>query len=1063
MNNSFYFLSRGSNSTVKIVEFVFETSGAQQLRYKNFSVILQVMAKVNRDHFYKLASDLPEERLQAAVGVIKDLSALEVPQEIEEWNYTINRLVKGLGSSRNSARLGFSMCLSEALNLALSLGDKAPEGLNSIENYLKILNETLGADFDEGKKRKGKDERGILFGKLFGLQALLNEPLFSNVFVTKDGISNFVPVFVQEMINLSKCKNWIREPALFSLYQTLEKLISKVSKSDITNLISQLDENNLTMTNEGLAIYLLLVDESNKISRAEIAEIKLKNQGWKSNDPLAKGNLPSLTKVLLDNDGVAFAEDNEQRKQKGGANWNPRLHFVWEKLLSTIINGSHSLNVEDKHVSKKRKKNNTIASIKFHEFWQMVVDETYFNDKASSERKYLGFLIFQKAFPMLKSYEDVVDSLGQNFIRSLINQCSEKKRHLNKIALQTVEIIVESCENDTTKILPVFETLAFGKSGSITFDRLSKTKLLSRLLGIKSVRYEVLSKLFDILSRQLSIKSEEKSFSQFILDSMLHLVRNHKAEVDSLLLTEKVLPQIVKLAFFTGDNETLQEMSKERLFSILSELNSLHLSESQEIPQYVVIKLVQQHIEGGEKMTSELDDELKETESSALRILAEIAKATDKPYLRGLGSLFATCLLQLYTGDSESVGTLQELKDIYEKLISDDERPLSSITEILLSLLAQKKALLKKASIAVWEQVVPYVSQDELNLLLDILLARENKQGFAQLFEGIDEYEEDEDDEQLEDEEQIKEVTDDSSSNSESDSEEDEDNSDSHEDTSSDSVEDHNDAVNNIDKETTSALAKALDLPADIINANGEVDIEKLEMQSDDDDEDEDDESMDDEQMMDLDDQLSEIFKRRKEALSNIPTGNKRKNEVKESRESVIAFKHRIVDLLLVYIKHVEKMIQREDVDENSKADKLNCLLTFAIPMIKCIKQTLDKSLAEKLAKLLKTRLFKIRVTGIKLDTADVVEDFQRIHQDFLFAKPGQFPILYYSVCSSTSLYFSKILVDNADYQQGVYETLVDTYSTTIKEWLKDTKFPHSIFLDFVNWLASKKQGPKTN
>ena len=131
--------------------------------------------------------------------------------------------------------------------------------------------------------------------------------------------------------------------------------------------------------------------------------------------------------------------------------------------------------------------------------------------------------------------------------------------------------------------------------------------------------------------------------------------------------------------------------------------------------------------------------------------------------------------------------------------------------------------------------------------------------------------------------------------------------------------------------------------------------------------------------------------------------------------------------------------------------------------MIKCIKQTLDKSLAEKLAKLLKTRLFKIRVTGIKLDTADVVEDFQRIHQDFLFAKPGQFPILYYSVCSSTSLYFSKILVDNADYQQGVYETLVDTYSTTIKEWLKDTKFPHSIFLDFVNWLASKKQGPKTN
>lgn len=115
----------------------------------------------------------------------------------------------------------------------------------------------------------------------------------------------------------------------------------------------------------------------------------------------------------------------------------------------------------------------------------------------------------------------------------------------------------------------------------------------------------------------------------------------------------------------------------------------------------------------------------------------------------------------------------------------------------------------------------------------------------------------------------------------------------------------------NIDKEATSALIKALNLPDNIVNDKGEVDMDQLEGISDDGDggdDDEDEESMDDEKMMELDDQLSEIFKRRKEALSSISTGNQRKVEVKESRENVIAFKHRIVDMLTIYVKHCEKL-----------------------------------------------------------------------------------------------------------------------------------------------------------
>ncbi|KAL3235268.1 rDNA transcriptional regulator POL5 [Nakaseomyces bracarensis] len=1008
---------------------------------------------INRDHFYKLASDLPEERLQAALAVINELS--ELPEDgASEWQYTINRLVRGLGSSRNSARLGFSLCLSEAVNLAMSM-DNAPMGLDDMHNYLELLNSNLEND---SKKKKGKEERGILFGKLFGLQALLSDPLFTKAFLHNDKITHFFSTFVEELISLSSTKNWIREPALFTLYQTVERLIAHFTNEDISNLFQVLDNHKLTLTNEGLALYLLVIHQSHKLKTADASKIQLKNPGWKLNDPLAKGNMPLLSRVLLDNEHIEDTEDQDNKGKSKGTTWSPRLHFVWNILLKLLvqtktIEEEEEKNKNSKHVSKKRKKDNGVINyVQFHEFWQMVVDETYFNDKASSERKYLGFLIFETTFPLLETSDMVTDSLSQNFVRSLINQCSDKKRHLNKIALQVVEVIIHSCEQNSMRIVPTFNALAFGKNGSTNFDRLSKTKLLDRLTAIKTMTDDVLVNMFNLLSSSIDSNTDDKASIQFVLDNMLHLVRNHKQTIDVVLVKDQLLDKLVEYSFFANDNEVLHELSKERLFSILSELNNNSQLGTEVSPQYIVVLKIQEGLKSGKKLVSELDEELANVEKKSLEILKEIGSSKEKSYLAGLGSLFATCLLQLYTGDSESVGTLGELQDIYDKVNQESEKQLSSVTEILLSLLAQKKALLKKASIAVWEQMVPYVTQEELNLLLDILLARENKEGFAHLFEGVDEYEVDDEEDELAE-----------SKEDEDDEDEDEDEDDDSSDESNESGED-NVAVAKIDKETTSALAKALDLPEDIIKDNGEVDVDRLEEPSEDesmDDESMDDESMDDEQMMELDDQLSEIFKRRKDALSQIPTGNKRKNEVKESRENVIAFKHRVVDLLGIYIKYVEKLVLQDSNDGDIVSEKVGYLLTFPIPIIKCIRQTLDRALADKLSKLLKGKVFKIRINKLSLDTVTILEDFQRIHQDFLFAKSGQYSNIYYNLCSSTSLFFSKVLIENADYKQGMFENLVDTYSSTIKEWLKESKFPHTIFLDFVNWLAAKKQANK--
>lgn len=1020
--------------------------------------------KVNRDWFYKLASDLPEERLQSAVGLIKELSDLPLPDCNDEWSYVLNRLIKGLSSDRNSARLGFSLCLTEVINLAINLDhDKAPECLKDINMFLVLLSKTLNVDNNTDRKRKGKEERGSLFGKLFGLQTLLADPLFDSVFFDGKNISHFAMEFIGELIDLSMRKNWIKEPCLFTVYQTVERLITKQKDMKfVDNLISILDHNNLTLTNEGLSIYILLHKHDIHIS----PELSMKNKSWKSNDPLKKGNLPLLSDVLRD---VSNASSDMDEGNKNSANWTPRLHNVWDILLPELINNNSSQPEISEPSPKKRKKNNGSTSnhakttyIQFPEFWQTVVDESFFNEKASSERKYLGFLIFIKTFPMING-KFVQNCFGQNLMRSIINQSMDSKRHLHKISQRVLNSIIKACETDSEdKLIPTVDALLFGSHGSINFDKLTKSKTISKLISIKEVSNKTLTLLIQLFASKIE-KSDDDKKTHFILDTLLHIIRNHKSSLTENT-QEVILPLLnglVELSFFKNDKEPkkqatktksededededlektsqdLSEIAQERLYSILSELSIVPTGDSHSWQFYTLQDILR--LEKSSPLKTQLDESLLEVKKSALEILNQIYEGqSNKSTSRGLEALLSMCLLQLYAGDVDSISTIEELCEFHKSKKADS---LVGVTEILLSLLAQRKAVLTKTSLLVWEQFISEIGREELQVVLDVLLARENKQGFAQLFEGADEYEAvesgEEDGEGEDEDEEESEESDDS------------DLEDSDESTNEDALA--------IDRETTSALAKALNLPEDIVNENGEVKFDELsDFSGDDDDEEEEEESMDDEKMMELDDQLSQIFKRRKDALSNIPTGHKRKLEVRDSRETVIAFKQRMIDLLSIYIKYVEKLSD----DASDKEEKLQNLIIFLEPMIKCTQMTLDRPLAEKISKLLKTRLFKIKISSVS-DREEISALLKSIHEDYILtSKPGQHISVYYSLCSSISINLGKILVDSADEDRKTesLNQLIDLYGETTKQWMTKGKFTTSIFTDFLNWLSSKRQ-----
>ncbi|SCU79661.1 LANO_0A07074g1_1 [Lachancea nothofagi CBS 11611] len=1014
------------------------------------------VAQIDRDLFYKLASDLSEERLQATMALVTELSQL--PQESPEWNYVLNRLMKGLSSNRNGARLGFGLCLTEVVFLALQ-----KQVLTDIDHYLRLLLSTLSKDF----MKNGKEERGLLFGKLFGLQVLLNEPLFSHVFKSAGPAGgelnlDFTLEYAGALIDVAVSKTWIRESSLYTLYQAVEKLAPLLTSSKSLNAVFELlDSKSLTLTSEGLAIYLFLLHRCHATCKTARLDQLVLRSPWKNNDPLKRGNLPLIANALKE----ANVSEDSSLKQKGV--WAPRLHFVWEVVLSCLFDDGNSGLEPKEPSSKKRRKDGDLKreNIGFPEFWKSVVDDSFFNEKSSSERKYLGLLVFERAF-QLSPTQTTSSIFSTNLLRCIINQSSSAERNLHRISQKTLASIVEVCREQPEKTAITFEALAFGENGSVNFDQLTKSKTITTLLSNKSLRPEHLITIVEILARNLLGNVGDLAKTKYSLDTMLHLVRAHKSNADKIWI-KPCFSVLTQLGFFQtqelpelNDGEQQKQVvgpvAIERLYSVLADLISVEQETSAVCWPYVALKKILSK-QKTQTLLNPIDEELNEIFTDSLAELEKISKRLSKDksnaQLRALQLLFSINILQAFSGEADSVSVLEDLIAFSKTLYDDGENEsYAGFIEILLSLAAQKKALLRKSSMIIWESFVSQVSTEDLSVLLDVLSARENKEGFANLFEGVSEDENETGDEDLEEGEEEEEEDDVQDEESMS-----EDASDVEEKSDSDRSDYSDNGTERIDKEAASALAKALNLPDSMVDAKGEVHFDDL-GDTENEDEDESAEDLDDEKMMELDGQLSEIFKRRKEALSQIPTGSKRKQEVKESRKDVIAFKHKVVDMLEILIRWVEGELKQ---DSSSQPNVLEKITHVIVPLISCVRTTMDRPLAEKISKLVKNRVTKLKLLSSQsyegYDQEDTIALLKKVHELMLVKKPGQFQNLYFSVCSSVSIFLAKLLIEISP-SMVTYTALLEIYNKTLNEWFKTGKFGVSVFIEFLNWLSIKKQ-----
>ncbi|KAG8933987.1 DNA-directed DNA polymerase, partial [Tulasnella sp. 418] len=437
--------------------------------------------------YWKLSSSSKNERLGASVELI---SALEQFQEqhvppsegtnsedseeedadqlmasletlnSEDVRYAIKRLIRGLGSPKESSRLGFAVVLTELLSRLRTITAKQIIQL-VIEN-----SQTAGS-------MKGQEIRDMLFARLFGMTSVIQSNLLfrTEPIPNSDSppalLSDFSTV-ITELISVGEKKSWLRESAWWSILLAVESLYTsqvewKAEASQLT--ISRLFSNLKDVTSETIALALKMQPLFPALDWKAVLVPAFKNGNILSPD-----SLRILARVFRD--APSLDDDNEDIKHHNVGHWNPQLHFVWDIIFTRYLDPSlQAYNLPD---------TSTIF-----DFYRVVVDESLFSSTSSPERKSWGFQVVQKLLGRIPN-ADIPLLFTQNFMRSWTNHLSGKDRYLHKEAVKVASAIQSVAASNPNVGYTLLLTLV-GKDHK-QFDNLTKTKTIESILTALDVQ-----------------------------------------------------------------------------------------------------------------------------------------------------------------------------------------------------------------------------------------------------------------------------------------------------------------------------------------------------------------------------------------------------------------------------------------------------------------------------------------------------------------------------------------------------------------------------------------------
>ncbi|KAI1117946.1 DNA polymerase phi-domain-containing protein [Nemania sp. NC0429] len=937
-----------------------------------------------------------EERLAAADALVTGLLAGSEPALTRHLE---KRLFRGLASSRKASRIGFSLVITEILRQLFGPSDQFKTRFAGL-TFEKVLDALIDAT-KTGGNVPGQEERDCFLGRLFGLQCLVEAKiLFED--------STRWPRVLELLLEMADKKVWMRSHCGWVVVECLPQMGQKGAEATL----QKFSDIGLGKTAEGIGIWLR--------ARNCYPGLKAPKKPWA--DPLSATALPEVARVLKENVANDNGEDAAVAKLKT-SNWTAQLHFVWDLVLATLLESSTA--------DKKQIKD----QIKL--FWTTVVDDGLFSKNASDGQKFRGFMIFQKYLHGLASVDKslVKELFTRNLMKCMINQAAKEDRYLHRAARKALQSIEKAVEAHPELLIPILKEL-IGKFGHYDFDQRTSSKTIESLLQwvTPSSSKKILKLLREPVLNLKDAPEDAEKLRQAYADYVFKMTVQAKVsssdpnDADSKSALEVGIKELASCAYsmqeeFTPPlSEKTRDIFRNRLSSAFSKVTK------QPSTTEYLCDAVRSVKPTAVAMSDEIDIERK----GALKAMAKLLKSPDKAVsnssnlFSGLALLYATTIMQLYNGAPDALSILQDLESCSEKMKSKEAGASELLVDILLALAPRQSPMMRQISEQVFEAFAPQISSEALQLLTEPLVAEENSRGYQALFENIDEdlemadaAESDtgSDNGDSNDEDEISELGSDvefvtlNGADIAPDGDEDEE-------SNKDDGEEDNDEE---DESKDAELAALDDALAKVLNSHRldkDQDAESSDNDSD----------MTDSEMIALDEKLADVFKHRIQ-------DTKRKNEKRDAKESVVHFKHRVLDLLSIYVKR-----------EASNPLAFGLLL----PLLELVRTTTAKPLANKAMNILTEFSKASKKTRSSKDTRIDTEAQFTLLSDIHEEASKDMSHAFGKAASTASLLVASSLWA-AD--QANVDRVNAAYAQTFADCQKGKiKMQGAFFSDWINW-----------
>lgn len=699
-------------------------------------------------------------------------------------------------------------------------------------------------------------------------------------------------------------------------------------------------------------------------------------------------------------------------------------------------------------------------------------------------------MVFEK---MLRGFTETAPRLqalfSRNFMSCLLNQASKEDRYLHRAATKALKAIEEVVVSHPDTLAPILANL-LGKNGSYAFDQRSNSKTVDKLL--QNINKQNVEDVLAVVKRPIKLmkKKEDVEAQATVRTYSDYLAKILNAFASAPSENDRPGSQPEKV----GEKEITEAGAARGSFvKTLQELTNVAYGQPAEIPRDALTDQIR------EMCRSRLETSLAKLarastdfavfckavasiDSSAMNMTPEIEKAKDAALVRmgkllksksdaaqGLAMLHAISIFQLYNEDPDAMDVLDDLSQCYDKLRSGNTASERSgggselLVEILLSLVARPSSLMRQVSQQVFGVFTSQMSAESVELLTGPLASGESTKGQKELFnteddemeidsdasegddddDGVIDVEDAASDFEIDSDLEFVELNgDEESDGRKAEDDGDEESEDQDDDDDDDGDEDSADGGNG-ESEGKLNQKGEWDNPEELDDILGSI-LNSHRLDKDAEAESSEDEGdMSDSQMFALEEQLSAAIAPRIKANKNDT-----KKQKKDAKQSVVNFKHRILDLLDIYVKN----------------EALNPL-TFSIllPLLILMRTTSTKALANRayevilnLRKAIKKARANVRAgTTTGTATSPAAEDLLPLLLE-CHDEAGKDDSQAYAKAASTASLIVASTMFRRDRES--IERIAAVYAKTESAWvLNKVRMHTSFFKDWHDWAQSMR------